>query len=100
MEFGILAKSNHFKVTNVVKRFDNLVIIPCSMSFKDNKGNWVNEWCDVKVSGPDMRLANGIEKGDKISVSGKMSLTEYNGKKSWQCWATEIEKYAAPEPQF
>ena len=99
MEFGILAKNQRFKVTNEVKRFDNLVKIPCSMSFK-NGDKWTNEWCDVMLSGESMKLAEGIEKGDRIFVYGRMNLNEYNKKKSWQCWATEIEKYAAPEPQF
>jgi single-stranded DNA-binding protein len=90
--FGFLAENAKVKVTNEVKRKDTIVIIPCQMGFKQKDGKYAHEWVDVMLYGSDMPKAEGIKKGDKIFVWGRMHLNEYNDKKSWQIWASDILK--------
>jgi len=90
--FGFLAENAKVKVTNEVKMKDNLVIIPCQMWFKQKSGKYAYEWVDVMLYGDDMPKADGISKGDKIFVWGRLNLNEYNDKKSWQIWANDVQK--------
>lgn len=90
--FGIFVENFVVKVTNEVREFEKLTKIPCQMWFKIGKGKYCYEWVDVLLSQDKVALADGISKGDKIAVWGSMQMTEYNDKKSWNIWATDIEK--------
>jgi len=99
-DFGIFAQDLKLKVTNEVKKAGRIFIIPCSMGFAPKKGStdpWVNEWVDVVVfEGSNYELAETVEKGDKITVSGRMTMKEYNGKKSWQILCDKLEVAGKP----
>lgn len=91
-DFGFLATNAKVKVTNEVKKKDTIAIIPCQMWFKQKDGKYIYEWVDVMLYGSDMSKAEGISKGDKIYVWGRMHINEYNNKKSWQIWASDVLK--------
>jgi single-stranded DNA-binding protein len=93
-KFGLFAINQNVKVTQDPKIFDKIAKIPCSMGFKDKAGKWVNEWVDVICFKKEQ--ADGIAKGDKIKVTGRLNLSEYENKKgekvkSWQILVDEIE---------
>lgn len=91
-DFGIFAQDLRLKVTNEVKQAGRILIIPCQMGFKQKDGSWVNDWLDVVVfEGDNYEKAKSIGKGDKITVSGRMTMKEYNQKKSWQVLCSELE---------
>ena len=94
-EFGFFAKDVLLKVTNEVYKSDKFLKIPCSAGFKQRDKSYVNEWFDVMVFEDNFLKAAGIEKGDKIKVSGRLSLSEWTSKsgekkKSWQILASDI----------
>lgn len=83
-KFGIFAIELRLKVTNEVKTAGKVLIIPCSMGFKQQDATWVNEWVDVTIfSGDVYEKAQQISKGDQITVTGRMNLRAYKGKTSW-----------------
>jgi hypothetical protein len=88
--YGIFAEDLKVKVTNEIKE-GKLIKIPCQMWFKIKDKEYCYEWIDVCLSQANFPLANGIKKGDKITVSGQMTMSEYNGKKQWTLWATELK---------
>ena len=94
--FGIFAENLNVKVTNDPKVSEKVTRIPCSMGFKDKKADkWVNEWVDVVVF--DKSLSEGIVKGDRLKVSGRLTLSEWtdkqgNTKKSWSILVEELAK--------
>jgi single-stranded DNA-binding protein len=90
-KFGIYAVNLKLKVTNNPKVLAKVVIIPCSMGFQQQDKTWVNEWIDVVVfAGELYGQAQKITKGDQITVGGRLSMKEYNGKKSWQILADSL----------
>jgi hypothetical protein len=97
--FGIFAETLRVKVTNDVKMFDKLIKIPCQMWFKIKEKEYCYEWLDVCLSPANFDLADGIVKGDKIIVSGQMTMNEYNEKKSWSLWANEVHKERKAESE-
>jgi single-stranded DNA-binding protein len=83
-DFGIFAKDLRLKVTNNVKQAGKVIIIPCQMGFKQQDGSWVNKWVDVTVfQGAFYDTAQIVQKGDTITVNGRMVLKSWNDKKSW-----------------
>jgi single-stranded DNA-binding protein len=96
-KFGIFAVNQKLKVTNDIKDAGKVLIIPCSMGFRQQDKTWVNEWVDVVVfNGMNHEIAKGIRKGDHITVSGRLMMKEYNSKKSWQILADELSGEEAP----
>ena len=100
-KFGLFAINFNVKVTQEPKEFANMIKIPCSMGFKSKDGFWVNEWISVLVF--DKSLSEGIVKGDRIKVSGRVVLTEWvnktaEKKKEWTCFADEILKTGETNP--
>jgi single-stranded DNA-binding protein len=94
-EFGIFAKQLKVKVSNAVKKFDKVWRIPCSMGFKQQDKTYVNEWVDLVVFSDLFQDCEGIEKGDYLTVFGRLTLTEWSDKKgdkkkSWQILCSEI----------
>lgn len=89
-KIGFYAEQAPLKVTQAPKVFERMVKVPCQMGFK-NGDTWTNEWVDVLLTKDLMKFADGIEKGDKLNVWGRMELTTYKDKKSWNIWASEIE---------
>ena len=84
-KFGIYAVNQRLKVTNEVKSAGKVLIIPCSMGFKQKDKTWVNEWVDVVVfEGEVHDTAQGVKKGDQITVNGRLTMKSWNDKKSWQ----------------
>jgi hypothetical protein len=90
-EFGIFAKDLICKVTIEPTHRERAISIPCSIGFKQKDGKWVNEFVDVLLFEKTFDLDDGIHKGEKIKVSGRMNLSEYNGKKKWSIYADKIE---------
>lgn len=80
--FGIRMVDMRLKVTQDPTVRDNFASIPCQMGFKQQDGNWANIWCKVKAFGGHINVCHGIQKGDRITVSGSMKYEtrEYNGK--------------------
>jgi len=100
-DFGIFAQNQILKVTNEVKTAGSILIIPCQIGFKQKDGTWVNDWVDVIVFEDLKPQAEGIHKGDKITVSGRVQMKEYKDKKSLQILASCIgrqEKADNPPP--
>ena len=94
-EFGFMAKQVKVKVTNAVKKFDKVWRIPCSMGFKQQDKTYVNEWVDLVVFSDLFETCEGIEKGDQLTVFGRLTLSEYTDKqgekkKSWSILCSEI----------
>ena len=94
-EFGIYAKQLKCKVTNAIKKFDRAWRIPCSIGFKQQDKTYVNEWMDVIVFQDLIPKCELIEKGDTITVFGRLTLSEYTDKKgdkkkNWQILCSEI----------
>lgn len=93
-QFGIFAKDKRLKVTNAVKGAGQVLIIPCSMGFKQKDGTWVNEWVDCIVfAGGLYDTAQSIQKGDQITVSGRLTMKQWQDKKSWQILCDELKLY-------
>ncbi len=80
-EFGLFAKQLKVKVTNEIKKFDRAWRIPCSMGFRQQDKTYVNEWIDLVVFQDLIPQCEGIEKGDYLTVFGRLTLTEYTDKK-------------------
>ena len=100
-EFGIFAKQLKVKVSNAVKKFDKVWRIPCSMGFKQSDKTYVNEWIDLVVFQDLIPECEGIEKGDQLTVFGRLTLTEWSDKKgdkkkSWQILCSEIRSDKKP----
>lgn len=100
-EFGIFAKQLKVKVTNAIKKFDKVWRIPCSMGFRQQDKTYVNEWVDLVVFSDLFDTCEGIEKGDYLTVFGRLTLTEYTDKKgekkkSWQILCSEIRSDKKP----
>ena len=100
-EFGIFAKQLKVKVTNDVKKYDKLWVIPCAMGFKqdkkvDGKDVYVNEWVDVLVYPEQWGDAECIQKKDMITVFGRLVLSEWQDKKKWAIKASEIRSDKKP----
>lgn len=94
-EFGIYAKQLKVKVTNAIKKFDKVWRIPCSMGFRQQDKTYVNEWIDLVVFSDLFQDCEGIEKGDYLTVFGRLTLSEYTDKqgdkkKSWSILCSEI----------
>jgi hypothetical protein len=94
-EFGIFAKQLKVKVTNAIKKFDKVWRIPCSMGFRQQDKTYVNEWIDLVVFSDLFDTCEGIEKGDYLTVFGRLNLSEYadkkgDKKKSWSILCNEI----------
>ena len=94
-EFGIFAKQLKVKVTNAIKKFDKVWRIPCSMGFRQQNKTYVNEWVDLVVFSDLFDTCEGIEKGDQLTVFGRLTLSEYTDKqgdkkKSWSILCSEI----------
>jgi len=94
-EFGIFAKQLKVKVTNAIKKFDRAWRIPCSMGFKQQDKTYVNEWIDLVVFSDLFDTCEGIEKGDILTVFGRLTLTEWadkkgDTKKSWSILCSEV----------
>jgi single-stranded DNA-binding protein len=91
-DFGIFAQDLRLKVTNDVKSAGKILIVPCSMGFKQKDNSWVNEWVDVVVfEGEYYKPAIALNKGDRITVNGRMIMKQYNDKKSWQVLCDRFE---------
>jgi hypothetical protein len=90
-EFGIFAKDLLCKVTIEPTHRETVTSIPCSIGFKQKDGTWVNEFVDVLLFQKNFSLDTGIQKGDRIKVSGRMNLSEYKDKKKWSIFADEID---------
>jgi hypothetical protein len=90
-DFGIFAKDLMCKVTLEPTHRETVTSIPCSVGFKQKDGTWVNEFMDVVLFKDNFGLDDGIQKGDKIKVSGRMNLSEYKEKKKWSIFADEIK---------
>ena len=91
-KFGLYAINQKLKVTNEVKAMAKIVIIPCSIGFKQQDKTWANEWIDVAVfAGDCFEKAQTIKKSDQITVSGRMTMKSYNGKKSWQILCDNLQ---------
>lgn len=100
-EFGLFAKQLKVKVTNEIKKFDRAWRIPCSMGFRQQDKTYVNEWIDLVVFQDLIPQCEGIEKGDYLTVFGRLTLTEYTDKKgekkkSWQILCSEIRSDKKP----
>lgn len=100
-EFGIFAKQLKVKVTNAIKKFDKVWRIPCSMGFRQQDKTYVNEWVDLVVFSDLFDTCEGIEKGDQLTVFGRLTLSEYTDKKgekkkSWQILCSEIRSDKKP----
>lgn len=97
---GVFAQGLKVKVTNAPRKAGSLVILPCAMGFK-NKEAWTNEWVEVVVFAQSglQEQAERISKGDRINVSGRMSLETYNEKKSWKIYADAIGYESDPKPK-
>jgi len=94
-EFGIFAKQLKVKVSNAVKKFDKVWKIPCSVGFRQQDKSYVNEWVDLIVFDNLFQDCELIEKGDMLTVFGRLNLQEYTDKqgqkkKSWQILCSEI----------
>lgn len=106
-EFGFYARNALLKVTNEVFKSESLWKIPCSMWFKQRDKTYVNEWVDVLVFPDLFKDAENIQKGDKIKVFGRLTLSEWTSKsgekkKTWQILASEIrtdKQATTPAPQ-
>lgn len=104
-EFGFYAKNVTAKVTIEPGKYGKIVKIPVSIGFK-NQEKWANEFFDVIVFESLQDQADGISKGDKIKVSGRVTLNEWTAKdgttkKTWQILASKIEGPAEPkQPAF
>lgn len=93
-KFGIYAANQRLKVTNDVKPAGKVLIIPCSMGFKQKDGTWVNEWIDVVVfEGEAHDTAQSVKKGDQITVNGRLTMKSWNDKKSWQILCEDLKVY-------
>jgi single-stranded DNA-binding protein len=91
-KFGIFAQDLKIRVTNNIKQAGKVTIIPCSMGFQQQDKTYANEWVDVKVfAGQFQDLAIAVQKGDQIKVNGRMTMSQYNDKKSWQILCDEFE---------
>jgi hypothetical protein len=93
-KFGLFAINLNCKVTNDVKKFEKMAKIPCSIGFKNKDNTWVNEWVDLIIFDTGMDISD-IAKGDKLKVSGRMSLGEWTNKagekkKSWSLFVDEL----------
>jgi hypothetical protein len=100
-EFGIFAKQLKVKVSNAIKKFDRAWRIPCSMGFRQQDKTYVNEWVDLVVFQDLIPQCEGIEKGDYLTVFGRLTLTEWTDKqgdkkKSWQILCSEIRSDKKP----
>lgn len=83
-KFGIYAIDLKLKVTNDVKPAGKVINIPCQMGFKQQDGTWVNEWITVTVfQGEFYDTAQIVQKGNSITVNGRMTMKSWNDKKSW-----------------
>jgi single-stranded DNA-binding protein len=90
-KFGIYAVNQRLKVTNDVKAAGKVLIIPCSMGFKQQDGKWVNEWIDAVVfEGEHYETAQSVQKGNQITVNGRLTLKSWNDKKSWQILCEDL----------
>lgn len=95
-DFGVFAQDLLCKVTIEPTHREKVTSIPCSVGFKQKDGEWVNEFMDVLLFKKTFHLDDGIQKGDKIKVSGRMNLSEYEGKKKWSIYADKLEKMDVP----
>jgi single-stranded DNA-binding protein len=90
-DFGVFARDLRLRVTNNIKQAGKIIIIPCSMGFKQQDGTWINEFIDVIVfGGAFYQYALFAEKGDQITVNGRMVIKQYKEKKSWQINSEDI----------
>jgi single-stranded DNA-binding protein len=90
-QFGLFAKDQRLKVTNEVKSAGQVLIIPCSMGFKQKDGTWVNEWVDCVVfAGGLYDIAQSIQKGEQITVGGRLTMKQWKDKKSWQILCDDL----------
>ena len=98
-DFGIFAQDQILKVTNDVKRFDRVHRVPCQIGFKDRQsGKWANEWMEVIAFTDLFDVTDKILKGDKVTVSGRVNMREWEGKKSWEILANRIEIAGQGQP--
>jgi len=102
-KFGLFAINLYCKVTQDIKQFDKMRKIPSSIGFRQKDGTWVNEWLDLVIFDKDIDL-EGIAKGSKLKVTGRISLSEWTNKagekkKQWSCFCDEV-KLAEEEPPF
>ena len=100
-EFGIFAKQLKVMVTNDVKKYEKLWVIPCSMGFKRQDKTYVNEWIALVVFQDLIPQCEGIEKGDYLTVFGRLTLSEYTDKKgdkkkSWSMLCSKIRSDKKP----
>jgi hypothetical protein len=101
-DFGFLVIQQRAKVTQDPKDFSKLIRIPCQIGFKQIGKTWLNEWFDILVFPSDpvaYEVAKGIHKGDRIQVSGRFTMSDYDGKRKYSILANqiEIEKRAEPD---
>jgi len=101
-KFGIFAVNLNCKSTGEVKKYDKMRKISSAIGFKQKDGTWVNEWLDLVIFDTDIDL-EGVGKGDRLKVNGRMSLSEYTNKagekkKSWSCFCDSIEKTGEGNP--
>jgi single-stranded DNA-binding protein len=101
-KFGIFAEKLMVKATSDVKSFDKMRKISASMGFKQKDGTWANEWLDLVIFDKDIDL-EGVGKGDKLNVTGRLTLQEYTTKagerkKAWSCFVDALEKAGESQP--
>ena len=94
-EFGIYAKQLKVKVSNAVKKFDKVWRIPCSMGFRQQDKTYVNEWVDLVIFDNLFNYCMDVQKGDMLTVFGRLTLSEWTDKKgdtkkSWSILCSEI----------
>ena len=92
---GLFAQDFRVKITNTPRQAGKLVIIPAQMGFK-NQDKWANEWVEIVIF-PQLSAYQewGLraEKGQSITVSGRMTMEEYQEKKRWKIYANNIAEF-------
>ncbi len=74
---------------------------PAQWGLRQQDKTYVNEWIDLVVFQDLIPQCEGIEKGDYLTVFGRLTLTEYTDKKgekkkSWQILCSEIRSDKKP----
>jgi hypothetical protein len=94
-DFGIFAKDLTLRAYRPPEKYGKIMKVPCTTGFKQRDNTYVNEFFDLIVFDDGFKDVEGIVKGDKLQVIGKVQLSEWTTKdgekrKQWSILASDI----------
>lgn len=95
-DFGLFAKDVNCFVTRNSRAVGKVLSVPVSIGFKQRDGKYANEFFDLVVFEGLQSEVQGLEKGCRLKVSGRVTMetwTDREGgeKKTWKVLVDSLE---------